>query len=208
MTANAAPRMGDGASLPVESPERQPSKILPALFAGLDPSRPLNVLDLGPALPESLTFFSRLRCRLHFVDFYGEPVLEQQHELSDWDIKVAFGKLLNFRSGYRIDIVLFWDFLNYLDAPALRAFAAALRPWLHAESRAHGFAVRAADTWLPEQQYGIVDIDTVNVRPAGPRPKRNHPHTQRELNDAMPGFKVNRGTLLGDGRVELLLETR
>ena len=41
-----------------------------------------------------------------------------------------------------------------------------------------------------EQQYGIVDIDTINVRPSPPRPKRNHPHTQRELNDAMPGFKV------------------
>ena len=76
MTANAAPSMGDGASLPVEVPERQPSKILPALFSGLDLERPLNVLDMGPAIPETLTFFSHLRCRLHFVDFYGEAVLE------------------------------------------------------------------------------------------------------------------------------------
>ena len=52
--------------------DTQPSRLLPKLFERVDPSRPLTVLILGPALPETVSFFSQFRCKLHVVDLARE----------------------------------------------------------------------------------------------------------------------------------------
>jgi hypothetical protein len=186
--------------------ERQESKMLPPLLSRFDTRQRLNILDMGPGRSETVAFFSRYRCKLNFTDLYTEPlVVEDQKTLSEWDMRLRFGKLLGLKTGERIDLVLFWDFLNYLDQPALRAFGASLRPWLHSGSRAHAFGVRADDTWLPEQRYSLISKDRLRVRSGRSVPKRSYPHTRRELGDLMPGFRIDRGTLLSDGRVELLM---
>ena len=53
---------------------RHQSKVLGSLFRHLDPEKRLEVLEIGPALPETVDFFSQFRCRLHFIDLYNEPL--------------------------------------------------------------------------------------------------------------------------------------
>lgn len=185
----------------------QSSKLFASVFEGFDPEQRLTVVDVGLALPESLDFFSAYRCRLHFLDLFDEAVIrDQQHQPSELELQQQFSELLQFPAGTRIDVCLLWDFLNYLDKPALRAFSAALKPWLHAGSRAHGMGVLNDQAALPYREYGILGPDQFNIRPRRGAQSPWYPHPQAQLVKYLDVFDVHRALLLPDGRLELLLD--
>lgn len=187
--------------------EVQSSRLLPSLFAGLNPRR-LRVFEAGPANPETLAFIGQVRARIHVLDLYSEDLIRtQQVDLSEQEMKRAFQEILGFRVGTLIDVCLFWDVLNYLSRPALRAFSAALKPYVHPGTRAHGFSVLNVETSLRNQQYGILDESTISVRPARKEQLDYYPHSHEELNHCLSCFEVGRGWLLPDGRLEILLES-
>lgn len=191
------------------SPERsrQASRLLPELFAEVRPDRPLTLLDVGPAMSETVRYFSQFRCRLHIKDLYGEDfVRERQEELDEAELKQAFQDQLALPRGTLIDICLFWDFLNYLTPKALRALDSALRPYLHPGSRAHGFSVLSVKTPLSNRRYGILDQERLCIRPARRRQMAYFPHKHEELDACLGSFQIARGWLLADGRLEMLLE--
>lgn len=188
---------------------RQPSKLLAGLFQRVAPDRRLVVLEIGTALPETVDFFADYRCRLHFVDLFNEPFLREERDtLDDEGLREAFAQRLAFSADSRIDICLLWDFLTFLDDRALRAFNAALKPWLHEGTRAHGFGVHHLAIRLENVQYGIIDAETLNVRPRATEPMAYHPHSQIEMADMLNGFAFERGLLLPNGKLEMLLRAR
>ena len=198
----ALPRVG-----PVSS--SQPSKLFPGLFRMLNVNRRLTVLEIGPALSETVDFFSQFKCRLHFVDLFHEPfVREQQAKLSEKELRHAFEEQFRFPAGTQIDLCLFWDFLSYLDDPALRAFNAALRPWIHSKTRAHGFGVHHLAIRLENIQYGIIDKETLSIRPRRTAQLPHHPHSQIEMHEMFNCFDFERGLLLPEGKLEMLLKPR
>ncbi|NND44012.1 MAG: hypothetical protein HKN58_01720 [Xanthomonadales bacterium] len=183
------------------------SRLLPSLFAGLNPRR-LRVFEAGPANPETIRFLGQVQSRIHVVDLYSEPLVRvHQSELSEAEMKREFQQVLGFRVGTLIDVCLFWDVLNYLSRPALRAFSAALKPYVHPGTRAHGFSVLNVETPLRNQQYGILDESSISVRPGRREQLRYYPHSHEELNHCLSCFEVGRGWLLPDGRLEILLES-
>jgi len=192
---------------PVSS--RQPSKLLPDLFKMIDPDRRLTVLEIGPAVTETVDFFSRFKCRLHFVDLFHEPfVREQQASLSEKELRHAFEEQFRFPAGTRIDICLFWDFLCYLDDAALRAFNSALCPWLHPETKAHGFGAHHLAIRVENVQYGILNQETLSIRSRQTAQLPSHPHSQVEMHEMLNCFDFQRGLLLPEGKLEMLLKPR
>ena len=188
---------------------RQSSKLFPSLFKMMDVNRRLTVLEVGPALTETVDFFSKFKCRLHFVDLFHEAFMrEQQARLSEKELRHAFEEQFRFPSDTQIDICLFWDFLCYLDDPALRAFNSALRPWLHAGTRAHGFGVHHLAIALDNIQYGVVDKETFSVRGRRSAQLPYHPHSQIEMHEMFTCFDFERGLLLPEGKLEMLLKPR
>lgn len=184
----------------------QQSLLFPSLFKRIDPGRRLSVLEIGPALPETAEFFSQYKCRLHFAAMYTDPVLQMQSgeftqaELAD-QIRQSFG----FPKSTRFDLCLFWDFLNYLDDKALRAFNTVIQPFVHKTTRAHAFIVRTLDTSLSNQQYGIQQAHMFSVRPRTSMQVRTTPHTQTTLLNMLSCFDIDQGMLLPDGRLEILM---
>lgn len=192
---------------PVES--RQPSKLFPSLFSLMDVDHRLTVLEVGPALPETVEFFSGFKCRLHFVDLYHEPfVREQQADLSETELRHGFEEQFCFPSETRFDLCLLWDFPSYLDDPALRAFNSALRPWLHPGTLAHGFGVHHLALRLKNVQYGVLQRDLLTVRKRLSPQLPYHPHSQIEMHEMFSSFDFERGLLLGDGVLEMILKPR
>ena len=188
---------------------RHQSKVLGSLFRHLDPERRLEVLEIGPALPETVDFFAQFRCRLHFIDLYNEPFLrDRQEELSETELRHAFEKRLAFEEGTRLDICLLGDFLSFLDDRALRAFNSALRPWIHEGTRAHGFGVHHLAVKLEHQQYGIIDNETLSVRSRHTDSMPYHPHSQVEMADMLNCFAFERGLLLPSGKLEMVLKPK
>ena len=190
--------------------------LLPLLLERFDPDQPLTVLDLGYGVSETVAFFSRYTCRLHFAGIIGAPELGTLPEEDvDAYLDEAFTRLLDFRADARFDVCLLWDFLNYLSVPALRSFSRVLRPHLHRQTHGHGFgsfkasapamARGAAETAL---QYGVYDVDKLLVRPLSDRSAPGHSHSRAALADSLGCFEVVRGTLLKEGTMELLLQAR
>lgn len=184
------------------------SSLFSSLFQLLDVNHRLTVLEIGTALPETVDFFSQFKCRLHFVDLFHAPFVQGQEDLSETELRHGFEEQLRFPSGTRIDLLLLWDFLSYLDDPALRAFNSALRPWVHAGSRAHGFGVHHLAIRLANFQYGVQDRDTLTMRERFSAQMRYHPHSQVEMHEMLTCLDFERGLLLPDGKLEMLLKPR
>lgn len=190
----------------VATPSAQPSKLFASVLEGFDPDHRLTVLDVGLGLPESLDFFSAYRCRLHFLDLFDESVIHEQQQVEDEsELQQQFTALLSFPEGTRFDVCLFWDFLNYLDKRAVRAFTAALKPWLHPATRAHAMGTLNDRTALPYCEYGIAGPDEFTMRARPGRQGTCYAHPQAELAKLLDGLDIHKAMLLSDGRLEMRL---
>jgi hypothetical protein len=179
----------------------QSSKLLSSLFESIDEEQRLTVLHIGPALPETVDFFSRFRCKLYFVDLFCElPIIIDD----DASPEQLFSNHLNFQQSIKFDICLFWDLFNFLDREAINAFLSVLRPHLHAASVAHGFAVHNLKSPQGDQLYGIKELDALNVRSRKSVLPGYAPHPQGKLKNMLHCFNFDRSVLLPDSRLELL----
>ncbi|MFT6956700.1 MAG: hypothetical protein ACJAYC_001706 [Halieaceae bacterium] len=185
----------------------QPSKLLSTLFEHQDEEARITVLHIGPALSETVEFFSRYRCKLYFVDLFGElPILaEEDVPLS---LEKQFAELLKFPSGTYFDIALFWDVFNYMSSDAIIAFLITLRPHLRPDSLAHGFAVHNLRNLPSEKVYGINDLEGLSVSQRPTSLPGYAPHNQSRLKTLLSCFQFDRSVLLSDSRLELLLSAK
>lgn len=200
----------DPSSVPGSAPRtQQPSKLLSLLFddLGRDNER-LTILDLGRALPETVHFFSRFRCKIHLVDVYSELQAGRlDSSVSGKTLQRQFQELFAFEPATRLDICLLWDLPHYFNEKQLRAFSRALWPWLHAGSKAHGFGVHSAATILLNREYGIIDNQTLSVRRRAAAQLKNSPHPQSFMKEWLTCFASASGILLPDGKVETLMHS-
>lgn len=187
--------------------ELQPSRLLPALFEHVDDEWPLTVLHIGPALPETVQFFSAFRCKLHFADLYDELPLRHTGEDGP-SLEQRIEEALCLPGGALFDLCFFWDVLNFLHRDAIIALMNNLRPHLHPDSRAHCFAPHNAKTPASATFYGIADDGHFRVRQRSTIPPDYQPHPQGELNSLLSCFRVDRSVLLPDRRTELLLQAK
>ena len=187
-------------------PQTQQTLLFPALLKAMDWNRHMSVLEIGGALPETLGFFSQFKCRLQFAAMYGENVLGvSTSELTEAELIEHFTRCLDIPKGQTFDLCLFWDFFNYIDDKALKAFNAAIMPHLHQSTRAHAFTVRTLETSFANQQYGIDDSHLFRIRPKVGTQAKRYPHTQAILLNMLTGFDIDQGMLLPDGRLEVLM---
>ncbi len=207
MSELATPAGGSTAARPaIPELERQQSLLFPSLFKKLPTDDRLHVLDIGPAHNETIYFFSRLRCRLHFAGMYSEPLtLEGAGDRDPEALTAAFSEALAIPAETRFDLVLLWDYPNYLEDEALKAFSKALAPHLHERTLGHAFAVRTASTKLTNQWYGIDEPHLFTLRPPRDRQPVFHPHPQAILINLLDCFSIDRGMLLPDGRLEVAM---
>jgi hypothetical protein len=193
------------------------------LLERFDEEQTVTVLDVGYGVAETVTFFSRFPCRLHFAGLVDSEELMALPEvlatLSDDEreayLETVLSNLFDVDPQVQFDICLLWDFLNVLPPPALRAFGAVLRPHLHRDTMGHGFGsfkatAPAMSRDAPEQalQYGVLDEQRLVVRPRLEGRPPPYAHSRATLAGAFDCFEVARGTLLKEGTMELLLKAR
>lgn len=186
----------------------QSSQLFSSVFAGFDPEHRLTVLDVGLAQPESLDFFSAFRCRLHYLDLFAEGLVRNPpsvEECTDAQLQQQFAELLPFPAGTWLDVCLLWDLPSYLDRRSLRAFTAALKPYLHAGTRGHVLGLLNAQTPPPFREYAIMRSDQFSFQPRSGVQGSWFAHPQAEFGRSLHGLAVQRAVLLSDGRLEFLL---
>ena len=191
--------------------DTQASSLLPRLFDGFDEEQRITVLHIGPALPETVEFFSGFRCRLYFADLFEELPLaipEDVEASPDQYLETHFRDALALPPDARLDACLFWDLFNFLDTTAVGALMNALRPHMHKHSRGHGFVMHNNRAPQTRHLYGIEDSATLRQRRRDQALAGYAPLGQGQLKTALSCFTVERSLLLPDKRLELLLQAR
>ncbi len=193
------------------------SNLAPLLFERVQVDKQLVILDVGLASPATVDLFSHFKCKLLFVDLYALlPSLElladcceenkEDHQQSTHQQRVEqFRDALNLDPQTKIDICLFWDFFNYLDGTLLKAFIDALQPYIGHNTRGYGLGILNARRPLPNYCYGIKSLDKLNQYPRSEEQQPVYPHSQRDLNNLLGYFAVDKSRLMPDGRFEYIL---
>ena len=185
----------------------QASKLLPALFEQFDKEQPVTVFHVGPALPDTVDFFSNFRCKLHFIDIFSElPIVADEDTTPS--LQQQFQNLLQFPPDTLFDICLFWDLFNFLNGEAILALLAVLRPHLKESSLAHAFSVYNTKVQQVNHLYSISQLDVLTFRDRRAELPGYAPHSQRRLKELLHCFTLERSVLLPDSRLELLLQAK
>ena len=161
---------------------------------------------MGSATAETVAFFSQFRCKLFFAGLVSSPIPESSEEKSDSELVAEFSGLLDFPPGTQFDICLFWDFFSLLDNRSMQAFSTALKPFVGKPTVAHGFGVLNSKTAIEFCDYCVKDFSTILVKAASRLPKKLYHHPRRDFESLLAGFAVEKGTLLQQGKLEVLLE--
>ncbi len=191
----------------------QASQLLPEVLRALESEEPVCVLNVGPAMAETIAFFSAFRCKLYVVDLLRElplPGSVNAHETEEEpiDLIAQFRDTLGLPPDTRLDICLFWECFNYLDRVYLEALQQALRPALHSGTLGHAFSVHNTRSATTTQRYAIRAADTIATREVEPARDSYKPHPQQRLQTLLHDFAIKRSVLLPDNRLELLLQVR
>ena len=180
------------------------SRLLPELFAGYEEGDPLTVLDLGTGSASTVAFLSRFRAKIFFADLLEHPMsLAAGSEPNSLGLQQAIARQLALPDDIQIDVCLLWDYLHYIELPTLEALSTVLSPRLHRSSRGYGFGALHGHKPLDSNRYGIADRNHLIAQPEPNEPKY-HAHSQQRLNEHFPAMRIRRGTLLREGRLELL----
>jgi hypothetical protein len=203
--------------------ETLPSRLLPDILERVADPSPLMVLDVGMGVHETVEYFGQKRCRLHFSCFHdalvAAPVVtsqpkighivdeaERQEQLLDaW--RKTFSAMMDYRKGTSFDVCLFWDFFNYLDDLALKAFSDALSPYIGPHTRAHALVLLKPDTNVLNREYGIMAHDQIAMRPGNLGRLDSYPRPQARLASLLKDFSVSHSVLRRDGLLEVSLKS-
>lgn len=188
----------------------QPSRLLAKLFEPVEPGARLRVLDLGPALPETIAFLNQFHCSLHIVDLQQEDAPQVDSELDEserialW--RAHFNRALSLPNETKFDLIFFWDSLNFLSRDAIAALVVVLLPHLHGQTQAHCFAVHSVAAPASTVYHGIRDAGTFSVRPRTSQPPDYQPLPPGQHASLLHCFETDRSVLMRDQRTELLLK--
>ena len=174
------------------------------VLESLGTERRINVLDLGPASPETIELLHSTSCRLSVANLFDSGIIEQQRQLSPDRLTAHFEEALWMLEG-PLHVCLLWDFLNYLSPPALVAFNRALKPWITRNTRAHAFCATKRSAPLMQHRYGVLNAGEIIRARVPEQPVANHPLPWRQVFKALNLFEVVRGTLRTGGIVELIM---
>jgi hypothetical protein len=183
------------------------SRLLPKLLAGYEEGDPLTVLDLGPGNGSTVEYLSRFRAKVFFADLLEHPVFKSSEDEPDpASLSAAINDQLALPPNLQIDICLLWDYLHYLDMPTIKILSSILRPKFHHNSRGYGFGTLHGKKPTDANQYGIAGPTQLSALPMSSEPVFI-PHSQQRLSEHFVALHISRGTLLREGRLELLFET-
>ena len=194
------------ATLTEQATKLLPSALLPELLRCIDTDKRFVVLDMGHAMASTVRFFGEYRCQLNFIDLTAEQfVATPDEDLSHRQRVVLMRQALTLAPSVKLDICLFWDVFSYLSDAYIKALIEALEPHIGPATGALIINPRDSRCYLPFCRYGVADQDHfMQIDNTGTQPTV-FARSQRDLNNLIDYFAIDRGRLIAEGRAEYLL---
>ena len=175
---------------------------LPLLTDGVaqQPGHTARILDFGPVQNRLVENLQKSKGgRLHVLDLQTEEITSEA-----WLDRIDHQP--GWPDGSRCDLVLSWDYLNYLDTADLQRLNSKLLEVAHSGTRLHAL-IHYAKPEMPARpdRYSLLDDGRIERRSADTMQVKAPRYSPKALEKWMPGFKVDRTRLLGNGMQEFLL---
>ena len=167
------------------------------------------ILDLGMARPQTIELLSRFRCRVDIADLEEAVVasLDRQDESAAAPDPVE--SLQSMPRGEPADIVLTWDYLNYLSRQQITGLMTAVakksRPgaFVHALiGYSKSVMSRRPGLFAPLDEGRLIELS------AGTHDREATRYSTEDLDRCSPGFTIERIRLLTSGMQEYLFRLR
>lgn len=200
-----APTTGE----PPADPTIQKSLGLSALVQQLQPDHKYTILDLGPAIGANLEFWSQFPCKIHLEDFSSilksESFVERENDEDEEAVGRSFFKgLLPFSPDARFDIILCWDFFNYMNLAMVTRLVQYLTDFCTPGTLL--FALLSSAQKMPAEPtvYRIIDQEHLQYLAQTGSLIVSPRYNPRDINRMMAGFQVSSSFLLRNGIQEYL----
>lgn len=180
------------------------SRAFGSLVVDLDPDRKLTILDFGAATNSNIRFFGEYRCRLYLPDAARRLPAVRRGDLP-LNAEQLDGLLPRLPKGEKLDVVLCWELLNYLEPDAVERLGLYLEP--HIRFGTSLMTVQSSRGTINRSPtvYHILGPSKVRREIADDRPVACRTYSQPDLFRMLPRFEVNRSYLLQNGMQEYLL---
>ena len=181
-------------------------KLFSLLFQQPDLTQPISVLDFGCVCSQSIDFFNQFHCKLYIGDFASESLANAEDpDITDEQLLESYRSLMVFPEDARFDICLFWDFFSLLNNRGMQLFFQVLKPYLSDRAQGYGFGALSRRGELSYQNYRILDFDRLQAEEQQGSTPRLYAHGQSDFDSYLPPFKVTKGVLMQNGKLEVLL---
>jgi len=180
------------------------SRAFGSLIVDLDPDKKLVILDFGVATRSSIEFFSSYNCRLYVPDAARRLPAVRRGDLP-LDAKQFEVLLPELPKKEKLDAVLCWELLNYLEPDAVERLGSYLEP--HLQFGTSLMTVQSSRGTINRSPtvYHILGPSKVRRVIEDDRPVAARTYSQPDLFRMLPRFEVNRSYLLQNGMQEYLL---
>jgi len=189
-----------------ENPALVRAPLFQSLAEKLAEDRRWVVLDIGAVRPETVAVLSDFRCRLDIADL-GQAIDALAASTEDSRLDDFVAALPVAKNPEPIDVVLTWDYLNYLERDGLAALMAAIAQRCRRGALVHALIVyserlmqQQPGEFVPADAGHILERSTVKADRIAPR------YSPDDLTRCMPGYQTERVRLLANGMQEYLFK--
>ena len=165
------------------------------------PSGRTQILDFGPVQIRLVEILQKARTgKLHVLDLPYDSMIRR-----DWPSAIDHEP--GWPGNGACNLVLSWDYLNYLDTSGLQALNHSLTQVADSDMRLHAL-IHYAKPDMPTEpgRYFMFEDRQVERRSTTTQQIKAPRHSPKALEKWMPNFKVDRTRLLGNGMQEFLLQ--
>ena len=186
-----------------ESSTVHDSPALAEILTGLDPERPIRVLDLGPALQTNLDFYAKIANGVRIVPLLRDDGLEGLQQLDAESFAARLDRLLPIGDD-AFGLFLMCDLLIYLVDEQPSLLARHLAAVAERGAAIHAMIVNAATMPSEPSRYELMEAGRLTYRPTTAR-RKTAPDTPPALVERwLKPFRIERSFLLRHGIREFI----
>ena len=179
------------------------SPALNEILAGLDPEKPVRVLDLGSALQTNLNFYAAIANGVRIVPLLRNDGLAGLQNLEPEAFAARLDLLLP-KDEDSFGLVLMWDLLNYLveDQPSL--LARHLTAVSESGARIHAMTITTPTMPSEPSRYELLEAGRLTYRPTTSRRTNAPDPPPAQIERWLRPFRIERSFLLRHGIREFI----
>lgn len=180
--------------------------MLPLIRARLEESARSRVLDFGLPSTNKLIYLSRCRSSIYWNNFPGGLGDWLRNGIEEKSMnRSAFGDFLISGAQEKFDVVLLWDYLDYLRFDLIRELIAQLSPYCKPQCWLYFLISQGAKMPAMPADIDLTLDDSLRYR-ATPLLRTAPRFAPKVLEEGMPGFRIFKLYLLKNGVQEHMFQ--